>query len=147
MNVLRQYDESAVGPAWQAMTAAGAYVVEGTCDELGRRGSWIWLGPNGPLTLTFAAHLASLGRPSDLAERLPKALIHRNVAGERVHALVAAMDDAWDRAAPAGTFGPRQRWAQMCAELAATHPVVGDAKRWRLGELTVDWSAVAPSTP
>ena len=34
-------------------------------------------------------------KPSDVAERLPKALIHRNVPGEGVHALLAEADRAW----------------------------------------------------
>jgi trehalose 6-phosphate synthase len=43
--------------------------------------------------------LADLSRPSDIAERLPKVLIHRNVPGEPVHAYLAALDDAWARQA------------------------------------------------
>lgn len=41
-----------------------------------------------------------MARSSDLAERLPKALIHRNVPGERVHALPVAADNERDVAAP-----------------------------------------------
>lgn len=145
MNVLRQYDEPAVGPAWAAMTARGAHVVEGICDEVGRRCAWVWLAPHGPVSLTLAAHLPTLGRPSELAERLPKALIHRNVPGERVHTLLAALDEAWDRAAPLAAYGPRQRWVVACAGLAADWPVRSSPRRHGLGELTVDWSAVAPS--
>jgi hypothetical protein len=145
MNVLRQYDEHAVTSAWSAMTAGGAHVLDGTCDEVGRRASWVWLGPGGPASLTLASHLATLDRPSSLAERLPKALIHRNVPGERVHALFAALDAAWDRAAPLQAYGPRQRWLTACGDLARDWPVVGGRSRWRLGELTVAWDAVAPS--
>ncbi len=145
MNVLRQYDEGAVAAAWSAMTACGAHVLDGTCDEVGRRASWVWLGPDGPVSLTFAAHLGTLDRPSSLAERLPKALIHRNVPGERVHGVLAALDAAWDRAAPQQAYGPRQRWIAACADLARDRPVVGGRSRWRLGELTLAWDAVAPS--
>ena len=145
MNVLRQYDEGAVAGAWTAMTAGGAHVLDGTCDEVGRCASWVWLGPGGPTSLTLAAHLGSLARPSVLAERLPKALIHRNVPGERVHALLAALDAAWDRAAPQQAYGPRQRWIAACEDLAGDWPVIGGRSRWRLGELTLAWDAVAPS--
>ncbi|HEY9390208.1 MAG TPA: class I SAM-dependent methyltransferase [Mycobacteriales bacterium] len=147
-NVLRQYDEAAVAGAWSAMRAqlaAGGMVVEGTCDELGRRASWVSLDATGPLTLTLAARVADLGRPGELAERLPKALIHRNVPGERVHTFLAAFDDAWAVAAPLSTFGPRQRWVAAVTRLAEQGwPVVGGKERWRLGEITVRWTAVAP---
>lgn len=146
MNVLRQYDEPAVAGAWAAMSTRGAHVVEGTCDEVGRCCAWVWLAPGGPVSLTLAAHLPTLARPSDLGERLPKALIHRNVPGERVHALLVALDAAWDRAGPLAPYGPRQRWVAACATLAAEWPVRSGPRRHRLGELTVDWSSVAPST-
>ena len=61
---------------------------------------WVALGPEGPRTVTFATRLGSLERPSDLAERLPKALIHRNVPGEPVHAFLRDFDRAWAAAAP-----------------------------------------------
>ncbi|WP_154675522.1 class I SAM-dependent methyltransferase [Parafrankia elaeagni] len=144
MNVLRQYDERAVGSAWAAMAgrlSTGGMLVEGTCDEIGRRACWFALGAGGvPATLTFSAHLPSLLRPSDLAPRLPKALIARNVPGEDVHALLAAFDLAWERAAPRGTFGPRQRWIAAAALLRREGwPVLDGPRRWRLGELTVAW--------
>src|SRR5205807_1975796 len=54
MNVLRQYDESAVAEAWQAMSATGAVVVEGTCDEIGRRACWLEIVDGAPITLTVS---------------------------------------------------------------------------------------------
>ncbi|RAY11362.1 class I SAM-dependent methyltransferase [Actinomadura craniellae] len=146
-NVLRQYDEAAAWRAWAGLCgrlAPDGALVEGTCDEIGRRACWVTLGPEGPRTITFAAHLASLARPSDLAERLPKTLIHRNVPGERVHALLAALDRCWATAAPHSVFGARARWIETVALLAADHPVRTPRRRRRLGELTLPWSAVAP---
>src|SRR5215469_10664864 len=75
-NVLRQYPEERAWMAWARLRqglASGGMLVEGTCDEIGRRAVWVTL-PNGPREplITFAARLASLERPSDLAERLPK---------------------------------------------------------------------------
>ncbi len=149
-NVLRQYDESEVDGAWRAMTARlapGGLLVEGTCDELGRHAWWVALeaGAASPRSLTLSTRLAGLDRPSDLAERLPKALIHRNVAGERVHDLLAGLDRCWAAAAPHAAFGVRQRWLATVSALRDSGVDVLDGpSRWRLGELTVPWSAVEP---
>ncbi len=146
-NVLRQYDEQSAARAWETTCAAlgpGGLLVEGTCDEWGRRATWVALDADGPLTLTLAARVADLDRPSDLAERLPKALIHHNVPGQPVHELLRALDTAWAAAAGLSTFGPRQRWVAAVQTLADDGwPLVGSTRRWRHGELTVRWSAVA----
>ncbi|WP_432834564.1 class I SAM-dependent methyltransferase [Dactylosporangium sp. CA-092794] len=144
-NVLRQYDEADVPAAWAAMTATGALLVEGTCDELGRLASWVLVSPAGPQTLTLAGRLASLDTPSTLAERLPKALIHHNVPGERIHALFTALDEGWRAAAPLSVFGPRQRWRRTVESAkAAGWPILDRPSRWRLGEVTLRYSSVAP---
>ncbi|MGX7824126.1 class I SAM-dependent methyltransferase [Actinokineospora sp. 24-640] len=146
-NVLRQYTEDEARQAWSTMLARlapGGVLVEGTCDEVGRRCSWVTLDADGPRTLTLSCLPADLERPSDLAERLPKALIHRNVPGERVHALLAALDACWDAAAPFAPFGPRARWVEAVTALSAAWPVLPGRRRWRLGEVTVPWAAVAP---
>lgn len=149
-NVLRQYDEADVPAAWAQMAARlapGGVLVEGTCDEIGRVASWVDVAADGrPLRFTVSLRLRGLERPSIVAERLPKALIHRNVPGERVHAWLAALDAEWERAAGHAVFGPVQRWLAMAAALrAAGWPIEGTRARWRLGELTVPWSAVAPA--
>ncbi|MGH3762486.1 class I SAM-dependent methyltransferase [Actinophytocola sp.] len=150
-NVLRQYAEDEVSAAWTTMLdrlAPGGLLVEGTCDELGRRCCWVTLSAAGPRLFTLACRPADLTRPSDLAERLPKSLIHRNVPGEPVHALFAALDRCWASAAPYSTFGPRARWAETARLLADDGwPVRDTRKRWRLGELTLDWSAITPAPP
>jgi len=147
-NVLRQYDEESAARAWATTRAAlgpGGLLVEGTCDEWGRRATWVALDADGPLTLTLAARVADLDRPSDLAERLPKALVHHNVPGQPVHDLLRALDVAWASAAGLSTFGPRQRWVAAVQALADDGwPLVGSTRRWRHGELTVRWAAVAP---
>ncbi|MEU8931311.1 class I SAM-dependent methyltransferase [Streptomyces sp. NPDC048409] len=147
-NVLRQYDEREVAAVWArlcARLAPDGLLVEGTCDEIGRRHVWVALGPGGPRTVTFAARLGSLERPSDLAERLPKALIHRNVPGEPVHAFLRDFDRAWAAAAPYASYGARQRWTRAVRDLAGDWPVTDSAARWRQGEVTVAWGALAPS--
>ncbi|WP_199830853.1 class I SAM-dependent methyltransferase [Streptomyces sp. NBRC 110028] len=147
-NVLRQYDEDEVAGVWRrlcARLAPGGVLVEGTCDEVGRRHVWVALGPEGPRTVTFAARLGSLERPSDLAERLPKALIHRNVPGEPVHTFLRDFDRAWAAAAPYATLSARQRWIRSAQALrAAGWPLTDGPTRWRQGEITVRWEAVAP---
>ncbi|MEU1816463.1 class I SAM-dependent methyltransferase [Streptomyces roseifaciens] len=146
-NVLRQYDEAEVAAVWArlcARLAPDGLLVEGTCDEIGRRHVWVALGPEGPRTVTFATRLGSLVTPSDLAERLPKALIHRNVPGEPVHAFLRDFDRAWAAAAPYASLGARQRWIRTVTSLRADWPVADGPRRWRQGEVTLRWEALAP---
>ncbi|MEO3785872.1 class I SAM-dependent methyltransferase [Actinocorallia sp. B10E7] len=151
-NVLRQYDEDVAWRMWDRLReglAPGGTLVEGTCDEIGRRHVWVALDRSGPSTVTFAADLRHLPKPSALAERLPKTLIHRNVPGERIYDLLRDLDRAWAVAAPQSVFGPRQRWLAAVALAGRRWPVLtrppyGGARRWRLGELSLPWSAVAP---
>lgn len=152
LNVLRQYDESEVETAWNTMARRlepGGLLIDGTCDEIGRRAVWVALRPDTnrkavPESLTISVHLQSLEKPSDVAPRLPKVLIHHNVAGQPVHAFLSQLDDAWERCAGHSTFGARQRWIETI-KYATEHgmPTLDNASRWRLGELTVPWSLVA----
>ena len=151
-NVLRQYDESQVLANWQRMVdrlQPGGVLVEGTCNEVGRVASWVDVTTDGPRSLTVSLRLADLSTtgasgPSIVAERLPKVLIHRNVPGESVHRYLADLDRWWQVHAPLGVYGPSQRWAAVAASMKQDWPVLGAKARWRLGELTVDWHAVAP---
>ena len=124
-NVLRQYREDQVEAACARMRAGlagGGVLVEGTCDEIGRRAVWVTLpAAGGGALVTFSARVASLGRPSDLAERLPKALIHRNVPGQPVHEFLRAFDAAWSAAAPAS------RWTRSSR---CSAPAVRPPRRW-----------------
>ncbi|MEO8527617.1 MAG: class I SAM-dependent methyltransferase [Pseudolysinimonas sp.] len=148
LNVLRQYDEGEVAAAWATMCGRlqpGGLLVEGTCNELGRVASWVGLDPAGPQTFTISLRLDALEEPSIVAERLPKALIHRNVEREPVHELLVTLDRLWATHAPLGVYGPTQRWIAVAESLRALGWPVRDSRaRWRLGELTLDWSAVAP---
>ncbi|GAB3009334.1 class I SAM-dependent methyltransferase [Amycolatopsis acidiphila] len=147
-NVLRQYAEDEVPGAWKLILdrmAPGGLLVEGTCDEIGRLSSWVALSPDGPLSLTVSYKLSTLDRPSTVAERLPKALIHRNVPGEPVHEFLSLLDSCWTAAAPHQAFGVRFRWLRTIDLLRARGwPVLDGPRRWRLGELTVPWHTVAP---
>ena len=150
-NVLRQYPEEAVAGAWQTMRdrlAPGGVILDGTCDELGRLSTWVLLDRTGPVSLTLACDPRHLSRPSELAERLPKVLIHHNVAGQPVHDLLIAADRAWDEAAGQSVFGPRARWRAMLDTLAARGiPVERQRRSRRDGVLTVPWSLIAPHRP
>lgn len=147
-NVLRQYDRADVASAWSTMMSALAptgVIIEGTCDEPGRIAAWVLLDASGPVSLTLASRLSTLDRPATLAERLPKTLIHHNVAGQPIHALIGALDDAWRNAAPLAVFGSRQRWTRTVETLAREGwPILDRPSRWRLGEVTVAWTAIAP---
>lgn len=147
-NVLRQYEEADVAAIWrlvQDRLAPGGLFIDGTCDEIGRRVTWVALDDERPLSLGLSMRFGGFELPSDIAERLPKALIHRNVPGERIHSYLQALDKAWVEAAPLASFGNRQRWTAMCRAMRdAGWPVQDGPARWRLGELTVDWEAVAP---
>lgn len=150
-NVLRQYDESEVAGAWQAMldrVAPGGLLVEGTCNEIGRLCSWVTVTHEGPRSLTLSCNPSAFETPSTVAERLPKALIHRNVNGERIYALLSTLDACWATAAPLSPYGPRARWVEAVRLLAERGwPVIGRRSRWRLGELTVPWHTVEPGAP
>lgn len=78
----------------------GGLLVDGTCDELGRLATWVVVTADGPVSLSLSWRLRGPERPGVVAERLPKALIHRNVPGERVHRLLADLDATWARQAP-----------------------------------------------
>ena len=150
-NVLRQYPENAVAEAWRTMQnrlAPGGVLVDGTCDELGRRSCWVLLDRDGPVSLTLACDARDIERPSDLAERLPKVLIHHNVPGQPIHALLDAADGAWAAAAGQSVFGPRARWRAMLVHLRASGvPIQAQRRNPRDAVLTVPWSAVAPEVP
>ncbi|MET0990321.1 MAG: class I SAM-dependent methyltransferase [Glaciihabitans sp.] len=147
-NVLRQYNEDEVSAAWDRMVSRlqpGGVLIEGTCNEVGRVSSWVDVTADGPQSLTISLRLADLDKPSVVAERLPKALIHRNVPGEAIHRFLIALDHQWAIHAALGTYAPSQRWVATVEGLrAAGWPIRGPKRRWKLGELTVDWSAVAP---
>ncbi|MFW0783263.1 class I SAM-dependent methyltransferase [Gordonia sp. CPCC 206044] len=147
-NVLRQYDEDEVWPAWgqmQAQLGPGGVIVEGTCDEIGRRCAWVLLDADGPRSLTLSWAPEHTSRPSELAERLPKVLIHRNVPGERVHDLLVEADRCWDMAAPHAAFGPRARWRETLRLMRERGADVAIPRgRSTDNTLTVGWDVVAP---
>jgi hypothetical protein len=147
-NVLRQYDESDVSPAWalmQSRLSPHGLLIEGTSDEIGRVSSWITIDAEGPKYFTISLRLNGLEQPSKVAERLPKALIHKNTPGNKIHNFLLELDLAWAKAAALSSFGSTQRFFDCCEQLLDSGwPILRQPKRWRLGELTIDYQAVSP---
>lgn len=155
-NVLRQYPEGEVPGVWRLLLdglAPGGVLVEGTCDETGRVATWVTarsVAPDvgGPEFLTAAwnpRHPAA-AVPSGIAARLPKALIHRNVPGERIHALLRDADAAWHAVAHAAPYGPVQRWRHAHALLRdGGWPLEPLRSGLRECGFTLPWDAVAPA--
>ena len=146
-NVLRQYDAADVPAAWRRMQdqlAEGGLLLDGTCDETGHLASWVSIDEAGPRSLTLAVHPAL--PPSAVAARLPKALIHRNVPGEPVHAFLTDLDRAWQARSALGVFGFRQRMAATAHDVRRRGwPLLDGPVRWRRGDLTVAWRALTSS--
>ena len=145
-NVLRQYDEGAVAEVGRG--SARAWHRTGCCSRArARRTAGSRCGPRwarkGPRTLSFAANLATLESPAIFAQRLPKVLIHRNVPGEACTPSCATGTGV-GRVRPPRRVRARQRWIGSARMLGADWPVLDRESRWRLGELTVSWEAVAP---
>ena len=147
-NVLRQYDEPEVAGIWVKICsrlAPGGIFIDGTCDEIGRVSTWVALSPDGPETFSVSLRLADLESPSIAAERLVKALIHRNVPGENINRFFGDLDRQWATHAGIGALSPVQRWVATVRGMKDLGwPVHDNQSRWRLGEITVDWDAVAP---
>ena len=151
LNVLRQYEEAEVIPAWEKMSKnllVDGLIIDGTCDEIGRRAVWVGIrktesGDIKPETLTISVHLASLEKPSDIAPRLPKILIHHNISGEKIHDVLQQLDAAWAKTSSSQTFGARQHWI-AAMEYAKENglQIKDNQSRWRLGEVTLDWLSV-----
>lgn len=147
-NVLRQYSEAEVMPAWQLMLSRlspDGVLIEGTCDEIGRVASWITVDRSGPKSFTISLRLEDLDFPSKVAERLPKILIHKNTPGNKIHDYLSDLDAAWQRAVSLGSFGVTQRFQHTAKELIARGwPIQNSPKRFRLGEITLDYQALLP---
>ncbi|MHC4809312.1 MAG: hypothetical protein ACYTEV_02980, partial [Planctomycetota bacterium] len=142
-NVLRQYEEADVGPAYRAMGEAilpGGLIVEGTSDPSGRvwtamivrrggEGAATGAGgaPDVELTveaLVFGTNFRASLDAETFQAVLPKRLIHRVVPGEPVHGFMA--DWARLRRIEAGseTWGPRYAFGRIATGLrAAGHSI------------------------
>jgi hypothetical protein len=147
-NVLRQYQESEVESAWsmmQSRLSKEGIIIEGTCDEIGRVASWITLDIEGPKLFTISLRLRGLEKPSKVAERLPKSLIHKNTEGNKIFDYLVDLDEAFAKAASFAVFGPSQRFIQTAKLMQQKGwAIQHQPKRWALGELTISYPLVSP---
>jgi hypothetical protein len=132
MNVLRQYDESDVVPAWRAMgrgLSEGGLLVEGTSDPLGRllvvhrlRRQRDELVSEGVL---FLARIRGGLDVRDFQAVLPKRWIHRVTPGEAVYDLFEDWSAAWRDAS-----GLPRRFQAAGRILAERRSDVSAPSRW-----------------
>lgn len=129
LNVLRQYDESAVAGAWALMAGSllpGGLLLEGTSDPLGR----LWVANvlrrplaadgDGPLpeALVFSTNFRTGFDPAAFQPVLPKNLIHHVEAGHPIHTFFEAWKQAAQVTSPLQAWGVRQ-WFVGAAERLA----------------------------
>jgi hypothetical protein len=132
MNVLRQYGEEEVVPAWRAMGRAlqpGGLLVEGTSDPLGRLLVVHRLRREGEALVSegvvFLARPKPLEDVRDFQAVLPKRLIHHVTPGEPVHALFEDWSTAWRDAS-----GDPRRFQAAGRLLAERRTDVSAPARW-----------------
>ncbi len=135
-NVLRQYGESAVPPALEAMAAAlepGGILIEGTSNPTGRMVAFdVYRRDQDGLVheaLVFGTNFRALVEPVDFQTILPKRLIHRMRDPEP-----AAFFDAWRRAFARTTSGTsrsalRRQWMAAAALLESVFGYRVDTRR------------------
>ena len=130
----------------------GGLLVEGTCDEVGRVCE---LGRRSTRPARRRSRSRS-GSPSSRRRRSSPSGCRRRSStatcpASAIHDLLVELDRAWATHAPLSVYGPVQRWQATVATLReAGHPVLdtpplGGRARWRLGELSLPWSTVAPA--
>ncbi len=123
-NVLRQYEEDQVLPAWQQMAQgvlAGGLLVEGTSNPTGaiwaanvlRRQAGGWRQE----ALAFFTNFHLGFDPQDFQTILPKNYIHRVQAGEPIGEFFEAWKAAAAESRPLSTWGLRQWFAASAAGL------------------------------
>lgn len=146
-NVLRQYEESDVVPAYAALAGGvlpGGLLVEGTSDPYGR----IWVAnvlrrqSGAPQwqheALVFSTNFRWGFDPAQFQAVLPKNYIHRMVRGEPIHALLEGWKAATLRTLPERAWGLRRWFTASLHALAADGVDVVLHGRWpALGFLIV----------
>lgn len=132
-NVLRQYREEEVAPAWAILGSyllPGGLLIEGTAEPFGR----IWAAnllrkpaAGGDLEaegLLFSTNFRLGFDPVEFQTILPKNLIHRVTPGEPIYAFFAAWKRAAQATMPWRAFGLRQWFVASAHRLAeAGYPV------------------------
>jgi hypothetical protein len=146
-NVLRQYDEADVLPAYAALAQGvlpGGLLVEGTSDPFGR----IWVanvlrrqaaeGGWRQEALVFSTNFRNGFDPAQFQAVLPKSHIHRMTSGEPIYDLLNAWKEAARRTLPERAWGLRRWFTASAQALAASGVDVVLHRRWpALGYLVV----------
>jgi len=136
-NVLRQYEEADVAPAWAALAAAmlpGGLLIEGTSEPFGR----IWVAnllrrqANGLHYegLVFSTNFRLGFEPGDFQAVLPKNFIHRMIRGEAIYHFMEAWKSAARATVAVRSWGLRQWFSAAAHHLAATGHAVVLRPRW-----------------
>ena len=154
-NVLRQYDETQVIPAWQTLGRCllpGGLLIEGTSDPFGR----VWVANllrRQPDRLDYEGLLFSTNfrwgfEPGLFQPVLPKNCIHRMIPGEPIHAFMSAWNQTIRDTIALRTWSLRQ-WYEASAQALAAQGYALDLRRRFLREGYLLWreSPGAPSIP
>jgi hypothetical protein len=145
-NVLRQYEEAEVGPAYERLekyVLPGGLMLEGTSDPFGRlwvanlvrrrqEAGWEWEA------LVFSTNFRSGFEPSDFQAVLPKNLIHHMIPGEPIHEFFEAWKRAAAFASPARAWGLRQWFVASAERLALAGFDINLQQKW-LGQGWLIW--------
>ncbi len=136
-NVLRQYEEADVAPAWERMSRyvlPGGLLVEGTSNPTGailatnmlRRTETGWLRE----ALVFYTNFHLGFDPVEFQTILPKNYIHRIVPGEPIFDFFEAWKAAVAESAAMRTFGLRQWFTASAESLARRGYKLRLLKKW-----------------
>ncbi|MCS6828734.1 MAG: hypothetical protein NZ553_19145 [Caldilinea sp.] len=138
-NVLRQYKEEDVEPAWSELASAalpGALLIEGTSDPSGSL--WVanvlrrecsapcWR----PEALVFSTKLRTPFAPEAFQAVLPKNLIHRMQPGEMIYDFLEAWKHAAQVTAHERVWGERRRFVAAGQKVRAYGFCVDVRRRW-----------------
>jgi hypothetical protein len=139
-NVLRQYEEPEVAPAWAQMARGvlpGGLLVEGTSNPFGSilaanilRRVEDESAPWRQEALVFYTNFHLGFDPVEFQTILPKNFIHRVTPGEPIYDFFAAWKASAAEAAPMRTFGLRAWFAASAAGLAQRGYRVRLQKKW-----------------
>ena len=144
-NVLRQYDEPEVAPAWEQMgrnVIEGGFLLEGTSNPIGniwvanllrmRNNSWQ------QEVLVFYSNLHDGFDPANFQPVLPKNYIHRMVDGEWINTFFEDWKRCAKEAAHQQTWGAK-RWFSSTAQALADkgYPVLNQKRYLERGFLVV----------
>jgi hypothetical protein len=156
-NVLRQYDEEAVAPAYDLLMRdilPGGLLIEGTSDPYGS----IWvanvarrLPGDGPRyrmeALVFGTTFRKGFDPGQFQPVLPKNYIHRVVPGEPIYQFFRDWKRAAFETSAEQTWGPRRWFAAAAGRLAAGGYRLALRRKWLRKGWLVWHQGAAPRAP